>query len=89
MLGVGGSGDSTTLKNVGLRIALYFVVTTTIAVTMGITLALLLKPGLYVTAFDLSSVAVTSSMSEPLNTSIPDASASLSGWVLRKIRFFI
>jgi len=46
MLGVGGSGDSTTLKNVGLRIALYFVVTTTIAVTMGITLALLLKPGL-------------------------------------------
>ncbi|MFT4763094.1 MAG: proton glutamate symport protein [Oleispira sp.] len=79
MLGVGGSGDSTTLKDVGLRIAPYFVVTTTIAVTMGITLALLLKPGLYVdvSAFDLSSVAVTSSMSEPLNTSIPERISQL------------
>ena len=79
MLGVGGSGDNTTLKDVGLRIAPYFVVTTTIAVTMGITLALLLKPGLYVdvSAFDLSSVAVTSSMSEPLNTSIPERISQL------------
>jgi proton glutamate symport protein len=74
ILGVGGSGDSTTLKDVGLRIAPYFVITTTFAVTMGITLALLLKPGLYVdvSAFDLSSVALNSSMSEPLNTSIPE-----------------
>jgi proton glutamate symport protein len=79
MLGVGGSGDNTTLKDVGLRIAPYFVITTTIAVTMGITLALLLKPGLYVdvSAFDLSSVAITSSMSEPLNTSIPERISQL------------
>jgi proton glutamate symport protein len=80
MLGVGGSGDNTTLKDVGLRIAPYFVVTTTIAVTMGITLALLLKPGLYVdvSAFDLSSVAVTSSMS---------VSASLFRPILHRLRW--
>ena len=79
MLGVGGSGDNTTLKDVGLRIAPYFVITTTIAVTMGISLALLLKPGLYVdvSAFDLSSVAVPSSVSEPLNTSIPERISQL------------
>jgi Na+/H+-dicarboxylate symporter len=79
MLGVGGSGDSSTLKDVGLRIAPYFVVTTTIAVTIGITLALLLKPGLYVdvTAFDLSSMAVPSSISEASTTSIPERISQL------------
>jgi proton glutamate symport protein len=73
MLGVGGSGDSSTLKEVGLRIAPYFIITTTIAVTMGIVIALLLKPGLYVdvTAFDLSS-AVPASISESANTSLPE-----------------
>ncbi|MEH6450988.1 MAG: dicarboxylate/amino acid:cation symporter [Oleispira sp.] len=79
MLGVGGSGDSSTLKDVGLRIAPYFVITTTIAVTIGITLALLLKPGLYVdvTAFDLSSMAVPSSISEAATTSIPERISQL------------
>jgi proton glutamate symport protein len=73
MLGVGGSRDSNTLKEVGLRIAPYFIITTTIAVTMGIAIALLLKPGLYVdvTAFDLSS-AVPASISESANTSLPE-----------------
>jgi len=79
MLGVGGSGDSNTLKDVGLRIAPYFVVTTTIAVSIGITIALLLKPGLYVdvTAFDLSSMAVPSSISESSSTSIPERISQL------------
>lgn len=71
MLGVGGSGDSSTLKDVGLRIAPYFGMTTTIAVTIGITIALLLKPSLYVdvSAFDLSSMAVSSSICESTSTS--------------------
>lgn len=79
MLGVGGSGDNNTLKEVGLRIAPYFVVTTTIAVSIGITIALLLKPGLYVdvTAFDLSSMAVPSSISESSSTSIPERISQL------------
>jgi len=79
MLGVGGSGDSNTLKDVGLRIAPYFVMTTTIAVTIGITIALFLKPGLYVdvTAFDLSSMVVPSSISESSTTSIPERISQL------------
>lgn len=48
MLGVGGSGDTSNLKSVGLKIAPYFVLTTTLAVTIGITLALLIQPGNYV-----------------------------------------
>lgn len=79
MLGVGGTGDGNTLKDVGLRIAPYFVVTTTIAVTIGITLALLLKPGLYVdvSAFDLSSMAVPSSISESSAVSLPERISQL------------
>jgi Na+/H+-dicarboxylate symporter len=79
MLGVSGSGDGNTLRDVGLRIAPYFVVTTTIAVSIGITIALLLKPGLYVdvTAFDLSSMTVPSSISESSSTSLPERISQL------------
>lgn len=79
MLGVGGSGDSHTLKDVGLRIAPYFVITTTIAVAIGITLALVLKPGLYVdvTAFDISSMLVPSSISETPTVSLPERISQL------------
>jgi Na+/H+-dicarboxylate symporter len=79
MLGVGGSGDGNTLKEVGLRIAPYFVITTTIAVSIGITLALLLKPGLYVdvTAFDLSSIKAPISISESSDVSLPQRISQL------------
>lgn len=45
ILGIASSGDSSFLKKVGLRIAPYFVMTTTIAVVLGITMATLLSPG--------------------------------------------
>lgn len=75
MLGVSGSGDGQTLKEVGMRIAPYFVVTTTIAVTIGISLALLLKPGEYVdvSAFDMAAMSVPNSVSEAApGTSLPE-----------------
>jgi len=79
MLGVGGSGDSSTLKDVGIRIAPYFVVTTTIAVTIGITLALLLKPGLYVdtSAFNIDTMAVPESLDRTGDSSLPERISEL------------
>ncbi|MGB1263626.1 MAG: dicarboxylate/amino acid:cation symporter [Cognaticolwellia sp.] len=79
MLGVAGNGDSSTLKDVGLRIAPYFVITTTIAVSIGITLALLLKPGLYVdvTAFNIVAADIPSSISERAMVSIPERISQL------------
>jgi len=79
MLGVGGSGDSSTLKDVGLRIAPYFVVTTTIAVTIGISLALLLKPGLYVdtSAFNLSAMTVPDALQSGAESSLPERISQL------------
>lgn len=79
MLGVGGSGDSSTLKDVGLRIAPYFVITTTIAVTIGITLALLLKPGLYVdtSAFNIDAMVLPESIERSSESSLPERISQL------------
>ena len=50
ILGICSSGDPAYLKRVGLRIFPYFVGTTTIAVTIGVSLTLLIDPGSYVDA---------------------------------------
>jgi len=59
MLGVGGNGDSDNLKSIGLKIAPYFVLTTTLAVSIGISLALLVQPGDYVDVEALMANAAT------------------------------
>ncbi len=48
IIGITSSGDSEFLKKVGLRITPYFVMTTTIAVILGITLAMLIEPGTFI-----------------------------------------
>ncbi|WP_444943155.1 dicarboxylate/amino acid:cation symporter [Microbulbifer sp. ZKSA006] len=48
ILGLSGSGNVGQLKRVGLRIAPYFVGTTTVAVIIGIVLAQLIQPGDYI-----------------------------------------
>ena len=48
ILGLCGSGDVGQLKRVGLRIAPYFIATTTIAVVIGIVLVQLIQPGNYI-----------------------------------------
>jgi len=50
ILGIAGSGGSDVVKKVGLRIAPYFIATTTIAVVIGITIAIEIKPGDFVNA---------------------------------------
>jgi Na+/H+-dicarboxylate symporter len=74
MLGVGGNGDSDNLKSIGLKIAPYFVLTTTLAVSIGISLALLIQPGDYVDVEALMANAATTST--PANTSTTATVAS-------------
>ena len=50
ILGITSSGDASFLKKVGMRILPYFVVTTSIAVVIGIAVATLLRPGDYIDA---------------------------------------
>ncbi|MCU7843899.1 MAG: dicarboxylate/amino acid:cation symporter [Candidatus Thiodiazotropha sp. (ex Monitilora ramsayi)] len=57
ILGIASSGDPVFLKRVGLRIFPYFVATTTIAVTIGIVLALTIEPGNYVDSQLLQAVS--------------------------------
>lgn len=57
VVGITGSGSTDFLKRVGLRIAPYFVATTTVAVLLGASLSLWIEPGHYIdaTTFDLPS----------------------------------
>ncbi len=55
VLGIAGAGDMEKLRNMGLRIAPYFVFTTTVAVIIGVALVTLIEPGKYIDAQILSS----------------------------------
>ncbi len=48
IIGITSSGDSAFLKKVGLRITPYFVMTTTVAVVLGISLVTLIEPGNFI-----------------------------------------
>ncbi|UTW48315.1 dicarboxylate/amino acid:cation symporter [Bacterioplanoides sp. SCSIO 12839] len=80
MLGVGGGGDASNLKSVGLKIAPYFVLTTTLAVTIGITLALLIQPGNYVDVDALmanTNTTIPATMAPASDISIPQRLSAL------------
>ena len=48
VLGIAGAEDLTKLRKMGLRIAPYFVATTTVAVLIGVVLATFVEPGQYI-----------------------------------------
>lgn len=80
MLGVGGRGDTSNLKSIGIRIAPYFVLTTSLAVTIGITMALLIQPGNYVDVDALmasTSAAVPASVAPVTSISLPQQISQL------------
>lgn len=67
VIGITGSGSTDFLRQVGLRIAPYFLITTTVAVLIGASLALWIEPGRYI---DASSFVL------PANLSIFDGTDS-------------
>ncbi|GGD33372.1 dicarboxylate/amino acid:cation symporter [Malaciobacter pacificus] len=74
ILGITSAGNPEILKNLGLKIAPYFVLTTTVAVIIGIIITYLLKPGLYVSPDILNSIEITAvEVSKNLkDISVPD-----------------
>jgi proton glutamate symport protein len=48
VLGIAGAGDMKKLRNMGLRIAPYFLFTTTVAVIVGVVLTTFIEPGKYI-----------------------------------------
>ena len=68
-VGICSAGDPTFLRKVGVRIAPYFVGTTTVAVLLGAVVALTVQPGAYVDA----SLLVASGAEVPAAAAAPDA----------------
>lgn len=77
ILGITSSGDASFLKKAGLRIVPYFVVTTSIAVVLGIAVATMLRPGNYIGAELIQSMVgdtphtITTSRIEKQDISLP------------------
>ncbi|MFK5914850.1 MAG: dicarboxylate/amino acid:cation symporter [Woeseiaceae bacterium] len=77
IIGITSSGDSEFLKKVGLRITPYFVMTTTIAVVLGISLATLIEPGHFIDSNLVQAMigdtpaTVTASAAEHVDIGLP------------------
>ena len=50
ILGITSSESTTYLRTIGLRVAVYFVATTTLAITIGLVLGLIVRPGQFIEA---------------------------------------
>jgi proton glutamate symport protein len=83
LIGISSSGSKRELKNLGLRIAPYFLVTTVVIVTIGVSIALLIKPGNFIDSQIIEKTLSTVQQTEiPVTTnslqkSIPDCLAAL------------
>jgi proton glutamate symport protein len=64
IIGIAGNSDTDFLRRAGLRIAPYFVTTTTVAVLIGASLALWIEPGHYI---DMSTVAIEGDSAEAID----------------------
>ena len=74
ILGITSAGNTEILKNLGFKIAPYFVFTTMIAVTFGIFITYLIHPGTYVSSDIVNQVATSSVQvaKSVENISVPD-----------------
>jgi len=83
ILGIAGAGNADFVRRLGLRIAPYFVATTSVAVLIGATLALWLSPGNYIDMSALSTIAavpdelVVSGSNDAATVSFPEQIVSI------------
>jgi len=59
ILGITSSDDTRTLKDLGLKIAPYFVFTTIVAVTIGIVISYIIQPGNFVSSDIINQISTT------------------------------
>jgi Na+/H+-dicarboxylate symporter len=62
------------LRKLGLRVAIYFIFTTTIAIMLGLSVALIIKPGQYI-----DSATITAALGDNIGTTIPNQAPSIPG----------
>lgn len=77
MLGIATAGDPSFLRKIALRIFPYFIVTTSIAVSIGMALVLLLEPGKFIDQGMLSQAGSQVTPAIAAEKNIPDKIASL------------
>jgi len=77
MLGIATAGDPEYLKKIGLRIFPYFVVTTTVAVSIGASLSLWIEPGQYIDSQLITGIAGQAPVAQLAEQSVPDKLAGL------------
>lgn len=63
-----------TVKKVGLRVVLYFISTTTVAISLGSILAILIKPGRYITEMAMANAAGAAPVAAPTDA------ATVTNW---------
>jgi len=71
--GIASSENSSKLKKIGITITIYFIITTIIAIIIGIFVANIIQPGKYITSEQISSINVDSQGSV-VTTDIPKIS---------------
>lgn len=69
ILGVASAGSLNALEKLGFRIIPYFLATTAIAITIGITMAVLVQPGSFIDTVQAAEISTTSTLSD---LTIPD-----------------
>ena len=69
--GIAGSDDISTVKKLGLRVILYFIATTVVAISIGTLLAILIQPGSYMDPASISAALASSSYTPPVINNQP------------------
>lgn len=77
MLGIATAGDPEYLKKIGIRIFPYFIVTTSVAVTIGAVLALWIQPGTFIDSELVVGASATTPVVTSLNQSLPEKIAQI------------
>lgn len=77
--GLAATEDYEQLRKVGLRVVLYFVVTTAIAIVIGLVLAMIIRPGDYVDAESLQIPQVATQASEGAGVNFKDLPQTFIG----------
>ncbi|MFT5719301.1 MAG: proton glutamate symport protein, partial [Oleiphilaceae bacterium] len=77
MLGIATAGDPEYLKKIGVRIFPYFIVTTTVAVTIGAGLALWIQPGNFIDSAMVTGITSNTTVVAISEQSLPEKIAQL------------
>jgi len=77
IIGIVSSGNPSFVKKIGLRVVIYFIITTIVAILIGLVLAFLIQPGKYFDATSLTTEVIAEETFQTLDISIPERIVTL------------